>query len=128
MPYSLTLNLSSPSSNTLISGYRVKYWPTNTPTAVSTVNTQGFPLVITDLNNTSYSGTVETKCGTTYVTYSSPKSFGPVAVVSSGGGGSSPACPYKIVLFSDDELTVPISSNNNQTGCIALRLGYRIIG
>jgi hypothetical protein len=124
MSYSLTLNLSSPSSNTLISGYRVKYWPTNTPTAVSTVNTQGFPLVITDLNNTSYSGTVETKCGTTYVTYSSPKSFGPVAVVSSGGGGSSPACPYKIVLFSDDELTVPISSNNNQTGCI--RYAYRV--
>ena len=124
MPYSLTLNLSSPSSNTLISGYRVKYWPTNTPTAVSTVSTQGFPLVITDLNNTSYSGTIETKCGTTYVTYSSPKSFGPVAVVSSGGGGSSPACPYKIVLFSDDTYTVPINSSNNQTGCV--RYAYKV--
>lgn len=119
MPYSLTLNIPANSTLFNVTGYRVKYWPTNTPTAVSTVSTQGFPLVITDLNNTSYSGTIETKCGTTY---STAKPFGPIAVA--GGGSSTPACPYKIVLYSDDTYTVPINSSNNQTGCI--RYAYKV--
>ena len=123
MSYSLTLNYTVPATGfQFVTGYRVKYWPTNSPLAVSTVNIQGFPLVITDLSATSYSGTIESKCGDTY---STAKSFGPIAVVSSGGGGSSaPACPYKIVLYADDTYTVPINSPNNQTGCI--RYAYRV--
>jgi len=119
MPYSLTLNIPANSTLFNVTGYRVKYWPTNTPIAVSTVNTQGFPLVITDLSNTSYSGTIETKCGTTY---STAKPFGPIAVA--GGGASTPACPYKIILYSDDTYTVPINSSNNQTGCV--RYAYKV--
>jgi hypothetical protein len=119
MPYSLTLNIPTNSTLFNVTGYRVKYWPTNTPTAVSTVSTQGFPLVITDLSNTSYSGTIETKCGTTY---STAKPFGPIAVA--GGGVSTPACPYKIILYSDDTYTVPINSSNNQTGCV--RYAYKV--
>lgn len=119
MPYSLTLNIPANSTLFNVTGYRVKYWPTSTPIAVSTVSTQGFPLVITDLNNTSYSGTIETKCGTTY---STAKPFGPIAVV--GGVVSTPACPYKIVLYSDDTYTVPINSSNNQTGCV--RYAYKV--
>jgi hypothetical protein len=123
MSYSLTLNYTVPATGfQFVTGYRVKYWPTNSPLAVSTVNIQGFPLVITDLSATSYSGTIESKCGDTY---STAKSFGPIAVVSSGGGGSSaPACPYKIILYADDTLTVPIGGSNNQTSCV--RYAYRV--
>jgi hypothetical protein len=46
-------------------GYRVTYWPTNSPSnaVVITPNPTSSPVVITGLNGTSYSGTVEAACG-----------------------------------------------------------------
>lgn len=60
-------------------GYRVKYWPTNSPASVTTItpNPTSSPVVITGLDGTSYSGTVEASCGGG--NYSTPTSFTGVA-------------------------------------------------
>lgn len=46
-------------------GYRVTYWPTSTPAnaTVVTPNPTSSPVIITGLNGTSYSGSVEAACG-----------------------------------------------------------------
>lgn len=126
MPYSLTINFIPPTGNgyQYVTEYRVKYWPTSSPTNISTVFTTAFPLVLTDLNLTSYSGTIEAKCG---VSYGSPRSFGPVVVASSGGGGgtpTTPACPYRVVLYEDESVSYPIGASGNTTSCP--KPGYRI--
>jgi hypothetical protein len=126
MPYSLTINFTPPTGNgyQYVTEYRVKYWPTSSPTNISTVFTTAFPLVLTDLNLTSYSGTIEAKCG---VSYGSPRSFGPVVVASSGGGGgtpTTPACPYRVVLYEDESVSYPIGASGNTTSCP--KPGYRI--
>lgn len=56
-------------------GYRVTYWPTNSPASatVITPNPTSSPVVITGLNGTSYSGTVEAACGGG--NYSTPATF-----------------------------------------------------
>jgi len=126
MPYSLTINFTPPTGNgyQFVNGdYRIKYWPTSSPSNVSTVFTRAFPLVLTDLNSTSYSGTIEAKCGDIY---GSPRSFGPVVIAGSGGGGggTTPACPYRVVLYEDESVSYPIGASGNTTGCA--KPGYRI--
>ncbi len=56
-------------------GYRVRYWPTNSPLNVTTIapNPTGSPVAIPGLTETSYSGTIEVSCGGG--TFSSPASF-----------------------------------------------------
>jgi hypothetical protein len=129
MPYSLTINFTPPTGNgyQYVTEYRVKYWPTSSPTNVSTVFTNAFPLVLTDLNSTSYSGTIEAKCGIgSNVTYGTPRPFGPVVIASSGGGGTppTPACPYRVVLYEDESVSYPIGASGNTTSCS--KPGYRI--
>ena len=119
MPYILTINFTPPTGNgyQFVTEYRVKYWPTSSPTNVSTVFTNAFPLVLTDLNSTSYSGTIEAKCGNVY---GSPRSFPPAAVVSSGGGGgtpTTPACPYRVVLYEEPSVSYGIGESGNTTSC-----------
>ena len=126
MPYSLTINFTPPTGNgyQFVTQYRVKYWPTSSPSNVSTVFTTAFPLVLTDLNSTSYSGTIEAKCGSSYGT---ARSFGPIAIVSSGGGGgtpTTPACPYRVVLYEDESVSYAAGASGNTTGCP--KPGYRI--
>lgn len=117
---SLTLNFTPPTTPeyTYVTEYRVKYWPTNSPSSVSTVFTQGFPLVITDLTATSYTGTIEAKCGNVY---GSPRSF---ATTTGGGGGTTPACPYKVTIYEDPAVSLAIGAIGNTTGCV--KPGYRI--
>lgn len=117
---SLTLNFTPPTTPeyNYVNEYRVRYWPTNAPSSSSTVFTNGFPLVITDLNGTSYSGTIEAKCGSTY---GSPTNF---IATPTGGGGTPPACPYKITIFEDPSVSLPIGAVGNTTSCI--KPGYRI--
>lgn len=115
MSYSLTINFTPPTGNgyQFVTEYRVKYWPTASPTSVSTVFTTAFPLVLTDLNSTSYSGTIEAKCGSNY---GSPRSFGPVVIAGSSGGGgtpTTPACPYRVVLYEDESVSYPIGASGN---------------
>jgi len=122
MPYSLTINFTPPTGNgyQYVTDYRVKYWPTSSPTNVSTVFTNQFPLVLTDLNSTSYSGTIEAKCGIgSNVTYGTPRSFGPVVIASSGGGGTptTPACPYRVVLYEEPSVSYAIGASGNTTSC-----------
>ena len=129
MPYSLTINFTPPTGNgyQFVTEYRVKYWPTSSPTNVSTVFTTAFPLVLTDLNLSSYSGTIEAKCGIgSNITYGSPRSFGPIVIAGGGGGGtpSTPACPYRVVLYEDESVSYPIGASGNTTGCP--KPGYRI--
>jgi hypothetical protein len=125
MSYSLTINFTPPTGNgyQFVTEYRVKYWPTSSPTNVSTVFTNAFPLVLTDLNSTSYSGTIEAKCGSNY---GSPRSFGPIVIAGSsgGGGGITPACPYRVVLYEDESVSYPIGASGNTTSCT--KPGYRI--
>jgi len=66
-------------------GYRVRYWPTNSPLNVTTIapNPTGSPVAIPGLTETSYSGTIEVSCGGG--TFSSPTSFTGVLA-----GGSPP--------------------------------------
>ena len=63
-------------------GYRVTYWPTGSPSSaiVITPNPTSSPVVITGLNGTSYSGTVEAACGGG--NYSTPATFTGVAGLS----------------------------------------------
>lgn len=117
---SLTLNFTPPTTPeyTYVTEYRVKYWPTNTPTNISTVFTEGFPLVITDLTATSYTGTIEAKCGNVY---GSPRSF---ATTTGGTGGTPPACPYKVTIYEDPAVSLAIGAVGNTTGCV--KPGYRV--
>jgi hypothetical protein len=129
MSYSLTINFTPPTGNgyQFVTEYRVKYWPTSSPTNVSTVFTTAFPLVLTDLNLSSYSGTIEAKCGIgSNITYGSPRSFGPIVIAGGGGGGtpSTPACPYRVVLYEDESVSYPIGASGNTTSCV--KPGYRI--
>ena len=68
------------------SGYRVTYWPTDSPSSsiVITPNPTSSPVTIPNLNAVSYSGTVETSCGGG--NYSSPRSF--VATATTGGAAT----------------------------------------
>jgi hypothetical protein len=126
MPYSLTINFTPPTGNgyQFVTEYRVKYWPTSSPANVSTVSTTAFPLVLTDLNFTSYSGTIEAKCGSVFGT---PRPFGPIVIASSGGGGgtpTTPACPYRVVLYEDESVSYAAGASGNTTSCP--KPGYRI--
>lgn len=119
MAYSLTINFTPPNTPeyAYVTQYRIKYWPTGNTTASSTIFTQGFPVVISDLNAASYTGTIEAKCGSTYA---APRSFSAVL----GGGGATPACPYKVTIYEDTSLTLAIGATGNSTGCI--KPGYRV--
>lgn len=70
------------------SGYRVIYWPTTSPLNKVTIspNPTSSPVVITGLNETSYTGTVEAGCGGG--SYSSPVSFTGTAAPTSNPGGA----------------------------------------
>lgn len=120
MSYSLTINFTPPTGNgyQYVTEYRVKYWPTSSPTNVSTVFTNAFPLVLTDLNSTSYSGTIEAKCGSNY---GFPRSFGPIVIAGSSGGGggtpTTPACPYRVVLYEEPSVSYGIGESGNTTSC-----------
>jgi hypothetical protein len=65
----LTWTAASPAP---ANGYRIKYWPTNSPTTISTIspNPIASPYTITGLtDNTQYSGTIEASCvGAAYST------------------------------------------------------------
>ena len=79
-----TLSISFPLvTPTPQAGYRVTYWPTDSPSSsnVITPNPTTSPVVVNNLNAISYSGTVEVSCGGG--TYSTPVSF-TAAVASSG--------------------------------------------
>lgn len=54
-------------------GYRVKYWPTSSPSNITTTTTPTNSLTVPNLTETSYSGTVEAICGGG--NYSTPVSF-----------------------------------------------------
>jgi len=83
MPNTLTITFAA-ASPAPQGGYRVTYWPTNSPSSatVITPNPTSSPVVVTGLNGTSYSGTVEASCGGG--NYSTPTSFTGVA----GSSGS----------------------------------------
>ena len=117
---SLTLNFTPPTTPeyAYVTEYRVKFWPTNAPSSSSTVFTDGFPLVITDLTGTSFTGTIEAKCGNAY---GSPRSF---TAAATGGGGTPPACPYKITIYEDPSVSLAIGAAGNTTSCV--KPGYRI--
>ena len=69
-----TLSITFPAATPTPSlGYRVKYWPTSTPTEVVTAITPTNTFSVTGLSGTSYSGTVEASCGGG--NYGSPRSF-----------------------------------------------------
>ena len=69
-----TLNLTFPAASPTPSlGYRVKYWPTNEPSNVTTTITATNSLSVPGLSGTSYTGTVEASCGDGV--YGSPRSF-----------------------------------------------------
>ena len=123
MPYSLTINFTPPTGDgyQFVTEYRIKFWPTSSPTNVSTVFTNAFPLVLTDLNFSSYSGTIEAKCGANYGT---PRSFGPIVIAGGGSGGATPACPYRVVLYEDESVSYAIGASGNTTSCV--KPGYRI--
>lgn len=78
MPNTLTVTFAETSPDPQ-GGYRVTYWPTNSPSSaiVVTPNPTSSPVVITGLSGTSYSGTVEAACGGG--NYSTPASFTGVA-------------------------------------------------
>ena len=65
----LTWTAASPAP---ANGYRIKYWPTSSPTTISTIspNPIASPYTITGLtDNTNYSGTIEASCvGSAYST------------------------------------------------------------
>jgi hypothetical protein len=67
-------------------GYRVTYWPTSSPASATVVtpNPYSSPVVITGLNATSYSGTVEASCGGG--NFSTPSTF--TAVAGSSGAAT----------------------------------------
>lgn len=54
-------------------GYRVKYWPTSSPSNITTTTTPTNSLSVPGLSGTSYTGTVEASCGDGV--YGSPRSF-----------------------------------------------------
>lgn len=60
MPYTLTINftLANPNSG----NYRIKYWPQNNPSNITTTTAYGTPFSIYNLNECAYSGTIETTC------------------------------------------------------------------
>jgi hypothetical protein len=64
MPNTLTINFAETTPDPQ-GGYRVTYWPTNSPASatVITPNPTSSPVVITGLNGTAYSGSVEAVCG-----------------------------------------------------------------
>ena len=79
-----TLSISFPLvTPTPQAGYRVTYWPTDSPSSsnVITPNPTTSPVVVNNLNAISYSGTVEASCGGG--NYSTPVSF-TAAAASSG--------------------------------------------
>lgn len=71
MPYTLTINftLATPDSGS----YRVRYWPTSNPNNITTITVVGSPVVLTDLTECSYAGTLESDCGGN--TYSEAQQF-----------------------------------------------------
>ena len=78
-----TLSISFPlATPTPQAGYRVTYWPTDSPASaiVITPNPTASPVVINDLNATSYSGTIEASCGGG--NYGSPRTFTAAAAAS----------------------------------------------
>lgn len=64
MSNTLTINFAETTPDPQ-GGYRVTYWPTNSPASaiVVTPNPTSSPVVITGLYGTSYSGSVEAVCG-----------------------------------------------------------------
>jgi hypothetical protein len=76
-----TLTISFPLiTPTPQAGYRVTYWPTDSPNSsvVIAPNPTTSPVIVNNLNATSYTGTVETSCGGG--TYSTPVPFTATAV------------------------------------------------
>ena len=61
-------------------GYRIKYWPTSSPSNITTTTTSTNSLTIPGLMETSYTGTVEAICGSG--NYSTPVSFTGAATAS----------------------------------------------
>ena len=60
--YTLTINFSLVTP-TPSAGYRIKYWPTASPSNITTVTASTSPFVITGLSELSYTGTIEASCG-----------------------------------------------------------------
>jgi hypothetical protein len=78
-----TLSISFPLiTPTPQAGYRIIYWPTDSPSSsvVVTPNPISSPVVITGLNATSYTGTVQVSCGGG--TFSTPVTFTAAATTS----------------------------------------------
>lgn len=78
MPNTLTITFAETTPDPQ-GGYRVKFWPSSSPTDVTTItpNPMASPVVITGLNASSYSGTVEASCGGG--TFSTPAPFTGIA-------------------------------------------------
>lgn len=94
MSYTLTVTFT-PAVPTPSGGYRVKYWPTASPSSITTVTASSSPYVITGLTELDYSGTIEASCGGGL--YSTPQSFSgsttpppPVVTVVSASAGFQP--------------------------------------
>ena len=82
-----TLSISFPLiTPTPQAGYRVIYWPTDSPNSsvVITPNPTTSPVIVNNLNATSYTGTVETSCGGGI--YSTPVPF--TATAASSGSAT----------------------------------------
>ena len=110
-----TLSITFPAATpTPSSGYRVKYWPTSTPSNVTTAITPTNSFTVTGLTGTSYSGTVEASCGGG--NYGSPRTFtaNTVSVVSANASFQ-PCIGGTIDDFLGGQITVsaPVSVDTN---------------
>lgn len=71
MAYKLTINFTP--ANPDSGNYRIKIWPPNNPTNVTTSYTIASPLVLNGLSECAYDGTVENACEGNI--YSTPQPF-----------------------------------------------------
>lgn len=94
MPYVLTINFTL--SNPDAGNYRIKFWPQNNPSDITTDFTASSPYVMTYLSECSYAGTIESACAGGV--YSSPQSFS----ISNCPGG--PVSYTPCALFSSNNL------------------------
>jgi len=60
MPYTLTIHFTLPVAHT--GNYRIKYWPNNNPSSVTTVSVNSSPYIVAGLSECAYDGTIETEC------------------------------------------------------------------
>lgn len=91
-------------------GYRIKYWPTNSPSSIVTTTSTTNSVTISGLTSASYTGTVEASCGSG--TFGSPRSFtATTASVVSASASFQPCIGGTVDDFLGGQITVsaPVS-------------------